>query len=83
MEEEVKIPFPYTKESIAQFLNSTREIQDPSTYSQLVATLAYTAENAKFATGHERQEWMDLFIDTFKIVHSEIVGDPETVLGLC
>ncbi|XP_010226791.1 PREDICTED: collagen alpha-2(VI) chain isoform X2 [Tinamus guttatus] len=83
MEEGVNIDFPSTIHSIAQFLNSTRETQDPSMYTQLVATLAYTAEKAKFATGNERQEWMDLFIDTFKMVHSEIVGDPETVLGLC
>lgn len=83
MEEGVQITFPSTKPMIAQFLNSTREIQDPSMYTQLVATLAYTAEKAKFATGQERQEWMDLFIDTFKMVHSEIVGDPETVIGLC
>ncbi|XP_061463621.1 collagen alpha-2(VI) chain isoform X2 [Rhineura floridana] len=83
MEEGGKITFPSTKPMIAQFLNSTREIQDPSMYTQLVATLAYTAEKAKFSTGHERQEWMDLFIDTFKMVHSEIVGDPETVMGLC
>ncbi|XP_026534812.1 collagen alpha-2(VI) chain isoform X2 [Notechis scutatus] len=80
---EVEITLPSTKPMIAQFLNSTREIQDPSMYTQLVATLAYTAEKAKFATGHERQEWMDLFIDTFKMVHREIVGDPETVIGLC
>nr|XP_008112756.1 PREDICTED: collagen alpha-2(VI) chain isoform X2 [Anolis carolinensis] len=83
MEEGVKINFPSTKPMIAQFLNSTRQVQDPSMYTQLVATLAYTAEKAKFATGHERQEWMDLFIDTFKMVHSEIVGDPDTVIGLC
>ncbi|XP_075790238.1 collagen alpha-2(VI) chain isoform X2 [Pelodiscus sinensis] len=83
MEEAVKIHFPDTKETIAQFLNTRREAQDPSSYVQLVATLAYTAEKAKFASGQERQEWMDLFIDTFKMVHSEIVGDPETMLGLC
>ncbi|RLV92746.1 hypothetical protein DV515_00013662 [Chloebia gouldiae] len=83
MEEGVNIDFPSTIHSIAQFLNSTRESRDPSMYTQLVATLAFTAEKAKFATGNERQEWMDLFIDTFKMVHSEIVGDPETVLGLC
>ncbi|KAF7243645.1 Collagen alpha-2(VI) chain [Varanus komodoensis] len=83
MEEGVKITFPSTKPMIAQFLNSTREIQDSNMYTQLVATLAYTAEKAKFATGQERQEWMDLFIDTFKMVHSEIVGDPETVIALC
>ncbi|OXB75896.1 UNVERIFIED_CONTAM: hypothetical protein H355_008540 [Colinus virginianus] len=78
MEEGVNINIPSTIHSIAQFLNSTRETQDPRMYTQLVATLAFTAEKAKFATGNERQEWMDLFIDTFKMVHSEIVGDPET-----
>ncbi|XP_054826278.1 collagen alpha-2(VI) chain isoform X2 [Eublepharis macularius] len=83
MEEGVKITFPSSKPMIAQFLNSTWEVQDPTTYTQLVAVLAYTAEKAKFATGHERQEWMDLFIDTFKMVHREIMGDPETVIGLC
>lgn len=45
--------------------------------------LVYTAERAKFATGGERQDWMDLFIDAFKLVHRDIVGDPETVLALC
>ncbi|XP_009071946.1 PREDICTED: collagen alpha-2(VI) chain-like, partial [Acanthisitta chloris] len=69
MEEGVNIDFPSTIHSIAQFLNSTRETRDPSMYTQLVATLAFTAEKAKFATGNERQEWMDLFIDTFKMVH--------------
>ncbi|OWK50575.1 Collagen alpha-2(VI) chain [Lonchura striata] len=73
MEEGVNIDFPSTIHSIAQFLNSTRESRDPSMYTQLVATLAFTAEKAKFATGNERQEWMDLFIDTFKMVHSEIM----------
>ncbi|PKU38530.1 collagen alpha-2 chain isoform x2 [Limosa lapponica baueri] len=74
MEEGVNIDFPSTTHSIAQFLNSTRETQDPSMYTQLVATLAFTAEKAKFATGNERQEWMDLFIDTFKMVHKLAVA---------
>ncbi|KAL8173263.1 UNVERIFIED_CONTAM: hypothetical protein K2H54_043315 [Gekko kuhli] len=83
MEEGIKITFPTSKPMIAQYLNFTKVAQDPSAYTKLVAILAYTAEKAKFATGPERQEWMDLFIDTFKLVHREIVGDPETVLGLC
>ncbi|KAF2979263.1 hypothetical protein EK904_010913 [Melospiza melodia maxima] len=74
MEEGVNIDFPSTIHSIAQFLNSTRESRDPSMYTQLVATLAFTAEKAKFATGNERQEWMDLFIDTFKMVHKLAVA---------
>ncbi|XP_077170147.1 collagen alpha-2(VI) chain isoform X2 [Paroedura picta] len=83
MEEGIKITFPTSKPMIAQYLNFTKVAQEPSAYTRLVAILAYTAEKAKFATGQERQEWMDLFIDTFKMVHREIVGDPETVLGLC
>lgn len=83
MEEGIKITFPTSKPMIAQYLNFTKVAHDPSAYTKLVAIMAYTAEKAKFATGQERQEWMDLFIDTFKMVHREIVGDPETVLGLC
>lgn len=64
-------------------LNATELTQDPAAYSRLVAVLVYTAERAKFATGGERQDWMELFIDTFKLVHRDIVGDPETVLALC
>ena len=44
MEEGVNINIPSTIHSIAQFLNSTRETQDPRMYTQLVATLAFTAE---------------------------------------
>ena len=64
-------------------LNATELTQDPAAYSKLVAVLVYTAERAKFATGNERQDWMDLFIDTFQLVHRDIVGDPETALALC
>lgn len=64
-------------------LNATEFTQDPAAYSQLVAVMVYTAERAKFATGVERQDWMQLFIDTFKLVHKDITGDPETALALC
>lgn len=64
-------------------LNATELTQDPTAYSRLVALLVYTAERAKFATGVERQDWTELFIDTFKLVHRDIAGDPETVLALC
>uniref|UniRef100_A0A8I3W5K1 Collagen type VI alpha 2 chain n=1 Tax=Callithrix jacchus TaxID=9483 RepID=A0A8I3W5K1_CALJA len=75
--------FPRTIPLIQQLLNATEFTQDPAAYSQLVAVLVYTAERAKFATGVERQDWMELFIDTFKLVHRDIVGDPETALALC
>uniref|UniRef100_A0A8C5Y989 Collagen type VI alpha 2 chain n=1 Tax=Microcebus murinus TaxID=30608 RepID=A0A8C5Y989_MICMU len=75
--------FPRTVPLIQQLLNATELTQDPAAYSQLVAVLVYTAERAKFATGQERQDWMELFIDTFKLVHRDIVGDPETALALC
>lgn len=75
--------FPTTIPLIQQLLNATELTQDPAAYSKLVAVLVYTAERAKFATGGERQDWMELFIDTFKLVHRDIMGDPETALALC
>lgn len=75
--------FPRTIPLIQQLLNTTEVTQDPAAYSQLVAVMVYTAERAKFATGVERQDWMQLFIDTFKLVHRDITGDPETALALC
>lgn len=82
-EEGPDVSFPRTIPLIQQLLNATELTQDPAAYSKLVAVLVYTAERAKFATGNERQDWMDLFIDTFKLVHRDIVGDPETALALC
>uniref|UniRef100_A0A8C2VIZ4 Collagen type VI alpha 2 chain n=1 Tax=Chinchilla lanigera TaxID=34839 RepID=A0A8C2VIZ4_CHILA len=75
--------FPRTIPLIQQLLNATEFTQDPAAYSQLVAVMVYTAERAKFATGVEREDWMQLFIDTFKLVHRDITGDPETALTLC
>lgn len=75
--------FPKTVPLIQQLLNATEFTQNPAAYSQLVAVMVYTAERAKFSTGVERQDWMQLFIDTFKLVHRDITGDPESVLALC
>lgn len=75
--------FPKTIPLIQQLLNTTEFTQNPAAYSQLVAVMVYTAERAKFSTGVERQDWMQLFIDTFKLVHRDITGDPETALALC
>ncbi|XP_010833290.1 PREDICTED: collagen alpha-2(VI) chain [Bison bison bison] len=73
-EEGPDVSFPRTIPLIQQLLNATELTQDPAAYSKLVAVLVYTAERAKFATGNERQDWMDLFIDTFKLVHRDIGG---------
>lgn len=75
--------FPKTIPLLQQLLNATEFTQNPAAYSQLVAVMVYTAERAKFSTGVERQDWMQLFIDTFKLVHRDITGDPESVLALC
>ncbi|EGV98035.1 Collagen alpha-2(VI) chain [Cricetulus griseus] len=75
--------FPKTIPLIQQLLNTTEFTQNPAAYSQLVAVMVYTAERAKFSTGVERQDWMQLFIDTFKLVHRDITGDPESALALC
>lgn len=75
--------FPTSIPLIQQLLNATELTGDPAAHSRLVAVLVYTAERAKFATGGERQDWMELFVDTFKLVHRDIVGDPETALALC
>nr|XP_042122349.1 collagen alpha-2(VI) chain isoform X3 [Peromyscus maniculatus bairdii] len=75
--------FPKTIPLIQQLLNATEFTQNPAAYSQLVAVMVYTAERAKFSTGVERQDWMQLFIDTFKLVHRDITGDPDSALALC
>lgn len=75
--------FPGTAPLIQHLLNTTELGGDPATYSRLVATLVYTAERAKFATGGERLQWTELFVDTFRLVHRDIVGDPGVALTLC
>lgn len=52
-------------------------------YGVGIATMAYTAQRAKFTQGADRQQWTELFIDSFKYVYGDIVGDPEKALELC
>ncbi|XP_018429241.1 PREDICTED: collagen alpha-2(VI) chain isoform X4 [Nanorana parkeri] len=82
-EEGVEIAFPKTIPQVAEFLESQKASSEPPTHSQLVAMMVYTAERAKFSNGNERQKWTGLFIDTFKMVHTDIVGDAEALIGLC
>lgn len=70
---------PTSMEGVANLLNGLTEQQ----YGLGIATMAYTAQRAKFAQGTDRQQWTELFIDSFKYVYGDIMGDPEKALKLC
>lgn len=70
---------PTSMEGVATMLNGLTEQQ----YGVGIATMAYTAQRAKFAQGTDRQQWTELFIDSFKYVYGDIMGDPEKALELC
>ncbi|TNM98058.1 hypothetical protein fugu_014304 [Takifugu bimaculatus] len=70
---------PTSMEGVATMLNGLVEQQ----YGVGIATMAYTAQRAKFAQGTDRQQWTELFIDSFKYVYGDIMGDPEKALELC
>ncbi|KAG7227354.1 hypothetical protein INR49_000359 [Caranx melampygus] len=70
---------PTSLEGVANLLNGLSEQQ----YGVGVATMAYTAQRAKLAQGADRQQWTQLFIDSFKYVYGDIMGDPEKAIGLC
>ncbi|XP_056276753.1 collagen alpha-2(VI) chain isoform X2 [Pseudoliparis swirei] len=70
---------PTSLKGVTSLLNGLSEQQ----YGFGVATLAYTAQRAKLAQGTDRQQWTRLFIDSFKYVYGDIMGDPEKALGLC
>lgn len=71
---------PSSVGGVASLLGSLREQQ----YGVGVATMAYTAQRAKLAQpGVDRQQWTQLFIDSFKLVYGDIMGDPAKALGLC
>lgn len=70
---------PTSMDGVATLLNGLIEQQ----YGVGIATMAYTAQRAKFAQGTDRQQWTELFIDSFKYVYGDIMGDPEKALELC
>lgn len=73
-------PVPTTLRGVSHLLRSRKDEQQ---YPLAVATLAYTAERAKFASGDEREQWTKLFIESFRAVYTDIMGDPDKALGLC
>ncbi|KAJ8282331.1 hypothetical protein COCON_G00048500 [Conger conger] len=81
-EEGINTPVPSSIPGVSNLLNSLKDEQLPEIYGKAVATLAYTAQRAKFAIGQERQQWTDLFIDSFRVVYGDIMGDPNKALGL-
>lgn len=70
---------PTSVEGVANLLNGLIQQQ----YGVGIATMAYAAQRAKFAQGTDRQQWTELFIDSFKYVYGDIMGDPEKALELC
>lgn len=70
---------PTSLEGVANLLNGLSEKQ----HGVGVATMAYTAQRAKLAQGVDRQQWTQLFVDSFKYVYGDIMGDPEKAIGLC
>lgn len=70
---------PTSMEGVATMLNGLIEQQ----YGVGIASMAYTAQRAKFAQGTDRQQWTELFIESFKHVYGDIMGDPEKALELC
>ncbi|MEQ2202868.1 hypothetical protein XENOCAPTIV_018545, partial [Xenoophorus captivus] len=70
---------PTSLESVASLLSSLNEQQ----YGVGIATMAYTAQRAKLTQGVDREQWTNLFIDSFKYVYGDLTGDPEKAFGLC
>jgi len=75
-------PIPATLLSISDLMNNLQEAKHPDTYTKAVATLAYAAQMAKQTPEPDKQRWTDLFIDSFRLIYSEM-GDPNKALGLC
>uniref|UniRef100_A0A672RSJ9 Collagen type VI alpha 2 chain n=1 Tax=Sinocyclocheilus grahami TaxID=75366 RepID=A0A672RSJ9_SINGR len=76
-------PIPTTVLSIPNLINNPQEAKHPDTYTKAVATLAYAAQMAKLSSEPDKQRWTDLFIDSFREIYSDMIGDPNKALGLC
>ncbi|KAI5626588.1 collagen alpha-2(VI) chain isoform X4 [Silurus asotus] len=64
---------PTTVPNVSNLLNSLQEVKTPDAYTRAVATMAYTAQRAKFATGPEKHQWTNLFIDSFRVVYGDLL----------
>ncbi|XP_061082265.1 collagen alpha-2(VI) chain-like isoform X2 [Conger conger] len=82
-EEGIYTPVPSSLLGVTNMLSSLKDEQLPDIYGKAVASLAYTAQRAKFARGDDRQQWTHLFVDSFKVLYRNLVGDPTGPLGLC
>ncbi|KAJ8350033.1 hypothetical protein SKAU_G00251630 [Synaphobranchus kaupii] len=82
-EEGIYTPVPSSLLGVSNMLSSLKDEQLHDIYDKAVASLAYTAQRAKFANGDDRQQWTQLFVDSFKVVYGDLVGDPDRALGLC
>uniref|UniRef100_A0A8C1UXF4 Collagen, type VI, alpha 2 n=1 Tax=Cyprinus carpio TaxID=7962 RepID=A0A8C1UXF4_CYPCA len=76
-------PIPTTVLSVPNLINNLQEAKHPDTYTKAVATLAYAAQMAKLSSEPDKQRWTDLFIDSFRDIYSDMMGDPNKPLGLC
>uniref|UniRef100_A0A8C1QP55 Collagen, type VI, alpha 2 n=1 Tax=Cyprinus carpio TaxID=7962 RepID=A0A8C1QP55_CYPCA len=76
-------PIPTTVLSVSNLFNNLQEAKHPDTYTKAVATLAYAAQMAKLSSEPDKQRWTDLFIDSFRDIYSDMMGDPNKPLGLC
>uniref|UniRef100_A0A672KRB2 Collagen type VI alpha 2 chain n=1 Tax=Sinocyclocheilus grahami TaxID=75366 RepID=A0A672KRB2_SINGR len=76
-------PIPTTVLSVPNLFNNLQEAKHPDTYTKAVATLAYAAQMAKLSSEPDKQRWTDLFIDSFRVIYSDMMGDPNKALGLC
>ncbi|XP_016380696.1 collagen alpha-2(VI) chain-like isoform X5 [Sinocyclocheilus rhinocerous] len=76
-------PIPTTVLSVPNLINNPQEAKHPDTYTKAVATLAYAAQMAKLSSEPDKQRWTDLFIDSFREIYSDMMGDPNKALGLC
>ncbi len=76
-------PIPTTVLSVPNLFNNLQEAKHPDNYTKAVATLAYTAQMAKLSSDPDKQRWTNLFIDSFREIYSDMMGDPNKALGLC
>uniref|UniRef100_A0A8C1Y9U4 Collagen, type VI, alpha 2 n=1 Tax=Cyprinus carpio TaxID=7962 RepID=A0A8C1Y9U4_CYPCA len=74
---------PCKSGNVPNLINNLQEAKHPDTYTKAVATLAYAAQMAKLSSEPDKQRWTELFIDSFRVIYSDMMGDPNKALGFC
>uniref|UniRef100_A0A8C2CBE6 Collagen, type VI, alpha 2 n=1 Tax=Cyprinus carpio TaxID=7962 RepID=A0A8C2CBE6_CYPCA len=74
---------PCKSGNVSNLFNNLQEAKHPDTYTKAVATLAYAAQMAKLSSEPDKQRWTELFIDSFRVIYSDMMGDPNKALGFC